>query len=355
LFAKCSSEVHWRVAGADIHVVRFIDVGSSIVDVSVGVDADGAFEVDWSLSGDDVDVDIALGPTPASIDHIHVITVPAGNRSVRIEHLGPGRHYVSVARHGGGDAVVAAERRVSFEGVTNFRDLGGYLTSVGRTRWGLVFRSDALHRFTEMDLVGYGQLGVRAVYDLRGDVERERGPNPVPSTHLPVLGRPVSEGVSPPADRTQLRVAADGEGMLREMYGGILANAGMVLGQLLEALADPTALPAVFHCTGGKDRTGMAAALLLELLGVSRQDVLDDYELTARYRTRIHQTGSYESLMASGMAPEAAAAVLGTPRWAMEATLDVLDTRYGGVEAYLLGPAGMTPSVLARLRDLLVS
>jgi protein-tyrosine phosphatase len=142
--------------------------------------------------------------------------------------------------------------------------------------------------------------------------------------------------------------------MLRDLYGGILAHSGPLLGELLGALADPGALPAVFHCTGGKDRTGMAAALLLELLGVSRQDILDDYELTARFRTRVHQGESYESLIALGMAPEAAAAVLGTPRWAMEETLDELDASYDGVEAYLLGPAGMEPSGLERLRDSLV-
>ena len=109
--------------------------------------------------------------------------------------------------------------------------------------------------------------------------------------------------------------------MLREMYRGLLRNAGPTFGLLLGALAAPDGLPAVFHCTGGKDRTGMSAALLLELLGVPRSHVLDDYELTSRYRLRQHQTESYESLLAMGMGPEAAGAVLGAPRWAMAETL----------------------------------
>ena len=109
---------------------------SSVVDVSVETEDDGALLVSWTLSADDVEVDIALGSSPETIDHAHVLTVPADQRSTRVENPGPGRHYVSVAPHGSGGAVVAAERRVRFEGVTNFRDLGGYRATGGRTRWG---------------------------------------------------------------------------------------------------------------------------------------------------------------------------------------------------------------------------
>src|SRR5437588_717404 len=91
-----------------------------------------------------------------------------GAHRVSLDDLGPGRHYVSVAPAAGGSAVVAAERLVLLEGAANFRDLGGYRTADGgRTRWGLVFRSDALHRLTTADLAVVGQLGLRVVYDLR--------------------------------------------------------------------------------------------------------------------------------------------------------------------------------------------
>jgi protein-tyrosine phosphatase len=109
----------------------------------------------------------------------------------------------------------------------------------------------------------------------------------------------------------------------------------------------------LYHCPAGKHRTGIAAALLLELLGVPRQHVLDDYELTSRYRRREHQTESYENMLAAGVAPEAAAAVLGAPRWAMAEALEALDADYGGVDNYLTGPAEMQPSTLDRLRHLL--
>src|SRR3954451_18769 len=79
-------------------------------------------------------------------------------------------------------ALMERQRLVPLEGARNFRDLGGYPTGDGgRTRWGLVFRSDALHRLTVEDAALVGRLGLRVVYDLRRDVERER----MPSVELP--------------------------------------------------------------------------------------------------------------------------------------------------------------------------
>src|SRR5262249_21326846 len=114
-------------------------------------------------------------------------------------------------------------------------------------------------------------------------------------------------------------------------------------------------LPAAFHCHGGKDRTGVVAALLLDALGVDRDVVLDDYELTARYRRREHQESTFGRLLASGMSPEAAAGVLSSPRWAMARALDELDDRQGGIEASLTGPAGMAAADLQALRARLVT
>jgi protein-tyrosine phosphatase len=147
---------------------------------------------------------------------------------------------------------------------------------------------------------------------------------------------------------------ADGENVLRDLYVGLVDHAATRIGELFTGLGDDDGLPAVFHCHAGKDRTGVVAALLLEALGVERETVLDDYELTARYRLRTHQAGTHQRLLDLGMSPEAAAGVLTTPRWAMQEALHHLDDRHGGVERYLTGPAGMTPATLARLRRVLV-
>ena len=80
--------------------------------------------------------------------------------------------------------------------------------------------------------------------------------------------------------------------------------------------------------------------------------MLDDYEATRRYRKIEHQQDSLASMLAAGVSPEAAAGVLGTPRWAMAEALDAVDATYGGIDAYLTGPAAMTAESLARLKAL---
>jgi protein-tyrosine phosphatase len=329
----------------------FGSVEVAVTHVVVESDGDGGVVVRWELRGEGA-VDVAVGHTPDAIDHAHALRAPAGERSARLSGLAPGRHYVSVAPHDGGSAVVAAERRLPFEGVTNFRDLGGYATSSGRhTRWGQVFRADGLHKLTPTDLVAFERLGLRVVYDLRTDDEREREPNPMASRQVSLINRRVIREMP---DWSGFQDARDGERWLHERYVDMLAHAGPDLGRLLGGLADPGGVPAVFHCAAGKDRTGLTAALLLSWLGVERATVLDDYELTGECWTFEDDRQARERLLATGMSAVAAASTLGAPRWVMAETLTVLDDVYGGVEAYLRGPAGVARSTLDALRDALV-
>jgi protein-tyrosine phosphatase len=321
-------------------------VATTVTSVEVSSEADGSLLVRWQLEGGPAPVDVAAGPTPRQVDHDHQATVPAGVTSLRLPG-GPKRWYVSVAPHGGGSAVIAAERRVPFEGISNFRDLGGYRTrSGGSVRWGLVFRADALCGLSEADLAMYAELGLRAVFDLRRDTERQERPNPFPSLHLEMIG---AESQAIPDLSSE-----DGESFLYSLYTGLVEQSAVQIGKLLTALAREGGLPAVFHCHAGKDRTGLVAAVLLEALGVERDSILDDYELTARYRLRKDQEATFQRLRDYGFSPEAAAGVLNTPRWAMQETLLDLERKYGDVDTYLTGPAKMRVGDLLALRRLLV-
>ncbi|MDA8300637.1 MAG: tyrosine-protein phosphatase [Actinomycetota bacterium] len=242
------------------------------------------------------------------------------------------------------------QRRIPFEGVKNFRDLGGYPASGGRsTCWGLVYRSGRLHNFTEGDFGLFAGLGVRAVFDLRDGTERGVDPDPVPSVHLPVLDELAGEeGVG----ILRATTAREAEEAVARIYTGLLRRRARVYGQLLSSLADPANRPAVVHCTAGKDRTGIAAALLLGALGVDRATVLYDYELTG-------QEGYFDAdslrrtLAAAGVASAAADVVVGAPAAPLARALEELDRAYGGTEEYLLGPAGLEPGTLRELRQAL--
>ncbi len=249
-------------------------------------------------------------------------------------------------------ADVLARRRVAFEGAVNFRDVGGYAAAGGRvTRWGRLYRSDALDRLTSSDLVAFRRLGIRAVYDLRGDDERARRPNPVASEQIALeSGVPRQEFV----DGSILETAADAEGRLCEVYLAILATAAPLFGRLYASLAAEGRLPAVIHCAGGKDRTGLASALLLGWLGVDRETVLDDYELTDRSQTAARHAEVLARFVSLGMSEAAAGALLSSPRWVMATALDTVEERYGGVDTYLREAGGLTAATLETLSRLLL-
>jgi protein-tyrosine phosphatase len=339
---------------------------SVIEDVEVERDGDGRLRVTWKVAGDCQIVDLAWGRSADGLDHEHVRTVPAaeGEAWLQPETIRPGRLYVSVApaadpgspSRAGPGATIAAERRVGMRGPVNFRDLGGYRGWDGRTvRWGQVFRSDALMLHDD-DLEDFAGLGVRTVYDLRSDAERETVPNRLPPQAepavvvLPLVG---SDGETTVVDEL---VYTDGESFLEQLYQHTLERAAPNVGAVLTGLSDPANLPAVFHCAAGKDRTGMVAAVLLSALGVSLDDILDDYELTGRYRTTEHVNASMQRLSETGrVAPEVAAGIIRAPRWAMQSAITTLTERHGGIDGYLAGPAGAAVDLPDRLRERLLT
>jgi protein-tyrosine phosphatase len=307
----------------------------------------------WTVTGPCDQVDIAWISAPESGDLRHAVTVGAEAGTVVIDDVPPGLNYVSIRPSGGGDGVVAGERNLGLLGPSNFRDLGGYRGAGGaRVRWGQVFRSDAL-ALQDADLEVFAALGVRAVYDLRSDRERETTPNRVPDgADLVELVALISQDSAPPSIEA---LQADGESFLAVIYKHMLERSALGFGRILTGLADRSRLPAVFHCAAGKDRTGMVAALLLSILGVDEEDILDDYELTSRYRKADRIAATKARLENEYSVPaEVVAGILRTPRWAMQSALGELRERHGGVEGYLTGPGQVDPSVPERLRQLLL-
>ena len=250
------------------------------------------------------------------------------------------------------------ERLFRLEGTLNFRDLGGYVGVDGRTvRWGRVFRSDALHGLTAADLERVASLGLRAVYDFRRSVECERQPT-VLVDGVPIVR--VCVGDDAEGGPELIDQILDGslseadDAFVVDLYVEMLRDAAPVFGSLYTSLAAPDGLPALFHCTAGKDRTGLAAAMLLTVLGVTRDDVLDDYCLTNEYRSNRRVEELRPMIEAAGVDVEKVRPFLSARRPVLAGALDWLDEEHGGVEAYLTGPAGVAPATLDRLRTALL-
>lgn len=173
------------------------------------------------------------------------------------------------------------ERHIEFEGVINFRDLGGYRASQGATvRWGRLFRSGGLHYMTDADVRQAREMGIRSVLDLRRPDEvvyQQLGPFMEPPTMHHALPLVPEDGSAQLDERY-------GRGISGDRYRGYMDFVGPdypnYYVRALELFTSAETYPAVFHCTAGKDRTGVIAALMLDILGVDAKTIAEDYALS---------------------------------------------------------------------------
>lgn len=236
-------------------------------------------------------------------------------------------------------------RLVPLTGAFNFRDLGGYPAGAGRaTRWGSLFRSDSLHELTSSDVDRIGSLGITTIIDLRTDRELEqtgRGPladRSIGFHHLSVIGAGGGEVVAAPAPA--------GED-LSERYLWYLEAGRQALVGALVVLADPAHLPAVFHCAAGKDRTGVLAALVLDMLGVDPEVIVADYLITEDRMPFILDRYRTDPVFAERMAAVPASR-FGVEASTMEGFFHGLRSRYGGARAWAVD-AGVPAEALKEM------
>jgi protein-tyrosine phosphatase len=223
------------------------------------------------------------------------------------------------------------ERLLPLVGAYNFRDLGGYPTSDGRfTRWGRLFRSDNLHELTVEDLAVLRELGLASVIDLRTNSELERtgrgllAEEPIAYLHASVLQEEGGESVAAPAPP---------DGDPAERYLWYLDVGGSAIAKALTVVADPANQPVVFHCAAGKDRTGVLAALVLDILGVEHPVIVEDYAITATRLELILNRLRRDPAMANGLAGVPAERLL-VEAATMEHFLELLNDRYGGAREW---------------------
>jgi len=243
-------------------------------------------------------------------------------------------------------------RLITLAEVYNLRDIGGYGTTCGRqVRWGKVYRGDGLHRADGADRDRLRTLGLRTVIDLRSWDEVAAGHVSVSTIgaerfhHLPVLHS---------LDETLASVVlTDPEEALAETYRTMLEDGAVAIGLALRVIADPSAHPVVFHCAGGKDRTGVLAAVLLALLGVDDATIAEDYALSAPAVERMVSHLMEAAATGRGDVPVLPAWLLSAPAGAIRRTLRELRHRHGSVEEYCL-EAGTTEQTLHSLRRLLL-
>ncbi len=314
--------------------------------------------ISWATSGNGRVRAIRWGIDPRHIDEPLVASVPKGSDSVTVDDPSPGaRPYFALVGDGGSRTVVA-ERRIALEGSPNFRDLGGYETTDGRrVRWGQIYRSGALDELTDTDLATLESLGVKLVCDLRSPTEVEAAPDRA----LPgaaALSIPVfDKSVDPQAVREAVlagdvsTLGAPGE-LLLEGSRAFITDFSPEFEQMMSRLMDRKYRPALVHCSGGKDRAGLASAIVLLTLGVPEKTVMEDYLLSNTYRAE-ENAGAITQLQAllDPQELEVVRALIEVRPEYLQTSIDTMKDEYGSVDRYLRKGLGISKAERKRFQD----
>jgi len=258
-------------------------------------------------------------------------------------------------------------RTVRLQGGCNFRDFGGYPTAAGGTvRWGRLFRSGVLSRLTTADLEAISAFDIRMVCDLRRADERDSNPNPDFGAHVVQMHWSTNLESSPLRSIEFARSGsrAEARAAMVQMYSKLPFVLRSRIAGAFQGLQRCAEGAYVVHCSAGKDRTGIVAALILSALDVPRDMVVEDYTLTntavnlreqlsGRRGTGVGMAATAEPILA--LSEPARVAVLAADADYILASLGSIEARHGSVAAYLEAEIGIDANAIARLRANLVA
>lgn len=259
------------------------------------------------------------------------------------------------------------ETIMNIDGLYNFRGTGGLpLTTGGTTRDGVLYRSAALGALTPNGLEELAATDIGVVVDFRTQTERDAAPDRVPSSrpiqvvNLSLLQGAMSDmardlaptGAAP--SQEQIAQALSMLPTLGDLYTSMLTDGAPQFTEVARFIATGTdAAPSgvLVHCTAGKDRTGVATALMLEAAGVEREAVVADYASSAANLAGPWADGMLKQITDAGipLTPTLQTLVTGTPPEAIEQALGWVDENHGGAAEYLRS-GGLTDPELQSLR-----
>jgi protein-tyrosine phosphatase len=251
-------------------------------------------------------------------------------------------------------------------GVANFRDIGGYSVGNGhKIKSGVVFRSGELSGLTTGDQQSIERLNIRYEIDLRTDAERSANP----SNWGKKVPQVISISVGMPRDSTpqtsirqfsEVKDAAQAKMQMAQTTANLAINGAGDIGKVLGELAKENG-PALIHCTAGKDRTGVTVAILMTLLGASREDVYHEYlrsneSVDAQLQRQKAREQSGKDVNAlSGLDPSVIKAMMGTDASYMEAMFREINAKYGSFDGFTRDGLKLTPAQVAQLRKNLIN
>lgn len=328
---------------AGAYMIRWETDAEAHVDISVTTSPDG--EGGELIAGDLTATSFRWTPEDSALERRYFVIQPKG-----------------------GEAVIATNRVLPLEGGRNFRDLGGYATEDGRSvKWGTVYRSGVMNGLTDADYDYLSRLGISVLCDFRASQERADEPTDWRGGEIEYItfADPSAEDDMSRAFASVL-MAPDVTGeKVRDVfissYRTMPSTYAPAYTEMFDQLANGS-LPLAFNCSAGKDRTGVAAALLLSALGVPRETVVEDYALSeqvvdfmAEFEVGLGEVDP-ESPYAflAQLPPEVIRPIMRTEPAYIEATFDALEAEHGSVIAFIQSELGVDDDELSRIQERLL-
>lgn len=243
----------------------------------------------------------------------------------------------------------STQRLLHTQGAINFRDLGGYKTTDGhQTKWDKVFRSAELSHLSDYDLQLLAENHIGTVVDFRSDEEVSKAKDRLP-TNADYIQLPAGSEQTNAMMKTMFTVTS-GDSVMVAFYSRTdhLAAKYKPFFQKLLQLPDTSAL--VFHCTAGKDRTGIGAAFLLFALGVPQQTIMDDYLASNIYRKDAN-VQMVKMMVQAHINEQVAKDVAAVKPEYLQATFDAINKQYGSMDNFLEKDLGIGKKEKALLRS----
>ncbi len=318
--------------------------------------ASGAVIVTWAAKGP-VDIFMAAGPE-VPLTAARLVSEADGDGRAEYVPTESGRPYFLLRDRTDGHVSRVAERLVYLEQGSNFRDLGGYAGVGGKhVRWGQIYRSGATPMLTPADVARVKSLGLAELVDLRSSEERVLAPTKVDGVPYAAVGYSMMDMMRGPA--------APGESSMGDLYRRMPTLLAPQFKLVFEGLLSGEG-PIAYNCSAGQDRTGVASALILSALGVPRDVILADYQLSTTYRRPEFEMPRFDA--AAQAANPVAAMFAGyqkdpnytRPRPLLDSAqtpwlayaLQEIEDKYGSVEKYLLVELGVGPEQVKKLRQM---
>jgi protein-tyrosine phosphatase len=272
--------------------------------------------------------------------------VTTGKMEVIVHAGQPGERVYFFLKADTGEQREVSIRHLALQGTPNFRDLGGYETTDGQfVKWGLLYRSGVLTYLTPADYAYLSKIGIRVVCDFRNHDEEVAAPETwIPNSDVKHLALPIGGGSKTGGTLQSMLASHPTDEQLRQrmtqVYADFAFENAPQYAQLFEELESAQHLPLLYHCTAGKDRTGVFSALLLLTLGVPEKTVVADYALTNKYlipgspamKQMMKATSTANSM--SQMTPDQQKVLGAADPAYLESTLESIRKKYGTFDNY---------------------